>query len=274
MILEALQNPFLQRALLAGLAASILCGILGTFVVVKQMASISGGLSHAAFGGLGLAYLLGFHPLLGATGFCLLSAVLIAIVYRKERQSLDTLIAMVWSVGMALGILFMSMKGGYAPDLNSYLFGNILFVLPEYILLVAVLDAVVLTTTFFLFKEFQAVAFDEEFAEISGVAVGPIFLLLLCLVSLGVVMLIRIVGVIMMIALLTIPAVIARQWCSNLKQMTVVATVISAACISAGLFLSYWLSETLHVQSPSSALTILLVASCYGISMTAKAARR
>ncbi len=155
LVSEALSLGFFQRALLAGILTSIVCGIIGSFVVVKRFASISGGLAHAAFGGIGIGFALGLDPLLGAVGFCVLCAVIIGLIYRKQQQSLDTLVAMVWSVGMALGILLISLTPGYAPNLNSYLFGSILFVPKSYLYLIAVLDIVVLAVVTLLFNQFQ-----------------------------------------------------------------------------------------------------------------------
>jgi zinc transport system permease protein len=265
-VIEALALPFFQRVLVAGLLASVACGVIGTYVVAKRISSISGGLSHAAFGGVGLGYLLGFDPMLGATGFGLAAGLLVGVVYRRWRSGLDTLISMVWSVGMALGILFVALAPGYAPDLTSYLFGSLVFVPWGYVQLVAVLDVVILATVVLFFKEFQAVSFDEEFAEIAGVAVEPLFLLLMALSSLAVVTLIRVAGVILAIALLTIPAAIGQHWASGLRRMMTIATAVSAGCTVAGLFLSYWLADRFAVSAPPGPLIILLAAILYGIS--------
>jgi zinc transport system permease protein len=264
-MLDALAYPFFQRALAAGLLASVACGVVGSYVVVKRMASISGGLSHAAFGGVGLGYLLGFPPMAGAAAFALLSGVGISIAYDRMRESLDTLIAMVWSVGMALGILFVSLAPGYAPDLMSYLFGSILFVPASYVVLLAVLDLVILVVVLLLFKELRAVVFDEEYARVVGVPARGLFHLLLALVALSVVTLIRVVGVILVIALLTLPAVTARQWCDSLGRMMVLACVLGAACTTGGLFLAYGLSEAGY-NVPTGPLIIVLGAGVYGLS--------
>ena len=143
-MLEALEYPFFRRALAAGLLASLACGIVGTFVVVKRISSISGSLSHTAFGGVGLGYLLGFNPIIGAAVFGVASSVGIGFAYRRMRSSLDTLLAMIWSIGMALGILFIALTPGYAPDLMSYLFGSILFVPSEFLVIAALLDLIIL----------------------------------------------------------------------------------------------------------------------------------
>jgi zinc transport system permease protein len=269
-MLEALSLPFFQRVLAAGLLASVACGVIGTYVVAKRITGITGGLAHASFGGVGLGYLLGFSPMLGAAGFGLAAGIAIGIAYRQMRSSLDTLISTVWAVGMALGILFVSLTPGYAPDLTSYLFGSLLFVPWEYVGLVALLDVVIVTTVLLLFKEFKAVVFDEEFAEVVGVPVGPIFLLLLALTSLAVVTLIRVVGVILAIALLTVPAAIGRQWSDGLARMMVIAVAVSAFATTAGLFGSYWLSSAIDVSAPPGPLTILIATGLYGLSSIAR----
>lgn len=270
-MLDALSYPFFQRALAAGLLASVACGIVGTYVVVKRIASISGSLSHAAFGGVGLGYLLGFDPIIGAAGFSLAASAGLGLAYRRAQGSLDTLLAMVWSIGMALGIFFIALTPGYAPDLMSYMFGSILFVPSAFLWLAGLLDIVIVVLVFVLFKEFQAVTFDEEFAEVVGIAVGPILHLLLAITALAVITLIQVVGVIMVIALLTFPAAIARHWSENLTRMMVFSVGLSALCTTLGLFGSYGLSQVFKVQAPTGPLIILIAALLYIVSSTIRA---
>ena len=270
MIAEALGYPFFQRALLAGLLASVACGVVGTFVVVKRMASISGGLSHAAFGGVGLGYLAGFDPNLGAALFALGSGIGVGTARRRLGSEIDTLVAMVWASGMALGILFISLAPGYAPDLMSYLFGSILFVPADYVLYVIVLDLVILLTVVALFKELRAASFDEEFSEVMGLPTELLYVLLLALISLAIVTLIRVVGVILVIALLTVPATIARHWSRDLGRMMALSTAICAAAVTSGLLLSYWLSDAFAVQAPTGPVIILLTMALYAASAAAR----
>ena len=267
-MMGALEFEFFQRALAAGLLAAVASGIVGTYVVARRIASISGGLAHAAFGGIGLGFLVGFPPMAGALTFGLLSALGIGVAELRLRQGLDTLIAMVWAVGMALGIIFASLAPGAAPDLLSYLFGNILFVPPAYLWFTAILDLFLLLVVMRLYHPLQAVAFDEEFSWVAGAPVAALFLLLLGLTAVTVVVLIRVVGVILVIALLTIPAAIARHWTGSLARMMVLATAIGAVCITAGLFLSYGLSTGMGLDIPTGPFIILLVAFLYGISAT------
>lgn len=273
-MMDALQYEFFQRALAAGLLAALASGIVGTFVVARRMASISGGLAHAAFGGIGLGYLVGFPPMIGALAFGLLSALGIGVAELRLRQGLDTLVAMVWAVGMALGIIFASLAPGSTPDLLSYLFGNILFVPAPYLWFTAGLDAFLLILVWRLYRPLQAVAFDEEFSWVVGVPVASLFLLLLGLTAVTIVVLIRVVGAILVIALLTIPAAIARHWVTRLDRMMVLASGVGAVCISVGLFASYWLSAGAGLDIPTGPFIILLAAALYGLSAVARRVRR
>lgn len=269
-MLEALDYPFFQRALAAGLLASLACGVVGTFVVVRRLASLSGGIAHAAFAGVGLGYLLGFDPLLGAAGVALLAGLGLSALSRRLQAAPDTLMAALWSLGMALGILFVSLTPGYAPDLMSYLFGSILLVKPLHVGFLGVLDGVILLGTLLFFRELRAVTFDEEFSRLMGLPVDALSNGLLALVSLAVVVLIRVVGVILVLALLTIPALVARQWTERLAPMMALATLLGAACTVSGLFLSYGLSTTWGLNVPTGPLVVLLAALVFALSTLAR----
>jgi len=238
-MLEALQYEFMRNALLAGFLASVACGVIGTYVVVKRAVFISGGIAHAAFGGIGLGYLIGISPVLGAMIFTPASALGMGLITRKTRLPEDTAIGILWATGMALGIIFIGLAPGYAPDLFSYLFGNILTVPTADLALMLALDAVIIIIVLALYKEFLALSFDEEFSQVVGVPVGALYLLLLCLIALTVVVLIRVVGIILVIALLTIPPALARQFTSNLIRMMLLSVLFSFIFASGGLWLSY-----------------------------------
>jgi zinc transport system permease protein len=270
--MEALELGFLQRVVVAGLLASVACGVVGSYVVAKRISTLAGGVSHAAFGGVGLGYWLGFPPMLGAAGFALLASLAIGAAWRRLGSGLDTMTSMVWALGMALGILFVALAPGYAPDLMSFLFGSLLFVPWEYVGVVAALDVVILLAVWLVGKEFEAVCFDEEFAEVAGVRVERTFLLLLAMTSLAVVTLIRIVGVILAIALLTIPAMIARHWSDSLRGMMVIAVPTCAACVLAGLSGSWALSVSGH-SLPPGPLVIVIAALAWAASATVQRAR-
>jgi zinc transport system permease protein len=238
-MLEALQYSFIQNALIAGVLAAVACGIVGVYVVVKRIVFISGGISHASFGGIGLGYLLGINPVIGALFFTIASALGMGIVSRRTRLPEDTAIGILWAVGMALGIIFIGLSPGYAPDLFSYLFGNILTVPASDLILMLILDVVIISVVFLLYKEFLALSFDEEFGTVVGVPTERLYLTLLCLIALTVVVLIRVVGVILVIALLTIPAATARQFTHSLKRMMFLSILFGIVFAVLGLWLSY-----------------------------------
>ncbi len=238
-MIDALQYEFMQHALIAGLLAAIACGIVGVYVVVKRIVFISGGIAHASFGGIGLGYLIGISPVLGAVFFTIASALGMGLVTRKTRLPEDTAIGIMWAMGMALGIIFIGLSPGYAPDLFSYLFGNILTVPLSDIILMLVLDAIIVITVVALYKEFLALSFDEEYGTVSGAPIGALYFLLLCMIALTVVVLIRVVGIILVIALLTIPAALAKQFTHNLWKMILLAILFGEAFSFGGLWLSY-----------------------------------
>lgn len=257
MILEALGYEFFRNALAAGLLASIACGCIGSFIVVKRMVSLAGGISHAAFGGIGLGYYLGVDPILGATIFSLATAGIITHFRNQAHQHLDTLVAAVWSSGMALGILFIYLAPGFAPDLFSYLFGNILLVPFENLVLMALLVGIILITVTICYNRFVAVTFDEEYAIVMNLPARAIMLALIGLTALTVVMLIQVVGVILVIALLSLPAAIAREYSSSMKTMILCATLLGAVFTTSGICLSYILDV------PSGGAIILIAAASY-----------
>ena len=237
--MEILQYGFMQRALMAGILISITCGVIGTYVVVRRMVFISGGISHSAFGGIGLGYLVGIDPVLGAMLFAILSALGIGAISKRTRLPEDTAIGILWAVGVALGVIFIGLSPGFAPDLFGYLFGNILSVSFSDLIIMMALTALILVVVSLLFKEFLSLSFDEEFAKVSGVPTGRLYLILLVLIALSVVVLIRAVGIILLIALLTIPAAISRQFVSSLKKMMILSTLLSIVFVVSGLWLSY-----------------------------------
>lgn len=252
-MIEALQFEFMQNAFMAALLASVACGIVGTYVVVKRIVFIAGGISHAAFGGIGLGYWLGINPLWAVTPFSLAAALAIGVISQKSKTAEDTTIGVFWSLGMALGIIFIGLTPGYAPDLFSYLFGNILTVSVTDLNILLALDVVIVAAVGLLHQQFQAIAFDEEYAAASGLPVLWVYLGLLALIALTVVILIRIVGIILVIALLTIPAAISRKWVGSLRQMMWTAPMLAAVFTCSGLIASYYLDI-------ASGATIIVIA--------------
>lgn len=248
---------FFQNAIIAGVLASIACGIIGTYVIVKRMVSISGGISHAAFGGVGLGYLLGIDPIFGALAFTTCISLFMGIVKQKARESIDTLVAAMWAAGMAAGIIFISLTPGYAPDLFSFLFGNILLVPTGDLILMVIVISLIIVLVSLLYRQFLAVTFDEEYAEIMNLPVTALSLLLMVLIGICVVMLIRVVGIILIIALLALPAAISRFFCIDLKKMMVLSVVLGMIFTMSGLWLSYVL------DIPSGATIIMCAIAGY-----------
>jgi len=259
-MLEALQYEFMRNALMAGLLAAIACGIVGVYVVVKRIVFISGGIAHASFGGIGLGYFLGINPIIGALFFSLASGLAIGRITRKSRLPADTAIGILWALGMALGVVFIALTPGYAPDLMSYLFGNILTVPFSDVLLMLALDAVIIIIVVALYKEYLILSFDEEYATAIGMPVEKLYLLLLAMIALTVVVLIRVVGMILVIALLTFPAAMARQFTHNMKTMMLLSVLFGFLFTLGGLWLSYVL------KLPSGATIILLGGTVLAIS--------
>jgi len=255
--MDILQYEFMRNAFVAAFLVSIACGVVGTYVVVKRIVAISGGISHTAFGGIGLGYLLKADPILIAVPWTILSALGMGVVSKETKISEDTSIGIFWAVGMALGILFIHLSEGYSPDLFSYLFGNILTVPQLELIVMGILDLIIVAFTFFLYKELKALSFDEEFAEVSGVPTRYLYLLLLCLVALSVVVMIKVVGIILVIALLTLPAAIAKQHTKSLGRMMVFAVILCIILTIGGLWFSYLL------DLPSGATIILLLAASF-----------
>lgn len=263
-LVDLQQHSFLQYALLAGILASMACGVIGAYVVVRRITYIAGGISHSVLGGMGAAlyfrkvYLLHWlDPMYGAIIAALLAALIIGLVtlWFKERE--DTIIGALWAVGMAVGILFISRTPGYNEDLMNYLFGNILMVSPTHLWLLVGLDLLVLFTALIFYNQFLAVCFDEEFATLRGLRVRFFYLLLLCLTALTVVVLVSVVGIILAIALITLPTAVAGNFARNLWETMGLSAVLCTVFTTTGLVLSY------EPDLPAGATTILIAAAAY-----------
>ena len=263
-ILQGLQFDFMRNALLAGILVSIACGIIGTFVVVNRIVFISGGIAHAAYGGIGLGYFFGFNPVLGAIAFALMAALGMGWVERKTQQRADTIIGVVWAMGMAMGIILIDLTQGYKADLMSYLFGSILAVPRQDLIIMLVLDIIIGIMVFLFYKELLAISFDPVFAITRNVPVNGLYLMLVGAIALTVVMVMQVVGLIMVIALLTIPAAIAAQFAKDLKQMMYGAIILGMVFTTTGLWVSYFFNLT------SGATIILVAGTVYLISLGVK----
>ncbi len=258
-----MQHTFLQTAVATAILASIGCGVMGSYVVVKRIAFLAGGIAHSVLGGMGAAVYFGYEPLHGALPAAVAAALLIGWVRLRWRAQEDTLISALWAIGMAIGVLFIAKAPGYQADLMSYLFGNILLVPEESLWFMAALDLLLLTIVAAYHRQFLAIVFDEEFARLRGVPVGFFYLLLLVLVAVTVVLLIQVVGLILVLALLTLPAAVAGHYVHSLGRMMLIATVLGALLSVTGLALSY------GPDLPAGPVIILLAGGAYVLSAIA-----
>ncbi len=252
-MVEALQFEFMRNALMAGLLASILCGIMGTLVVVNRIVFLSGGIAHAAYGGIGLAFYFGWPFLAGTIGFSLAAAIVMAAVTLKAKHRADTIIGVVWAVGMACGIILLDLTPGYNVDLMSYLFGSILTVPKSDLWMMVAIGILITTLVGFYYKDLLALSYDEEFARIRGVPVKVLYFTLIALLAVTIVLVIQVVGLILVIALLTIPPFIVEKYAKSLAQMMAGSSILGSLFTLAGL----WLSYTFDLTSGAS---IILVA--------------
>jgi zinc transport system permease protein len=233
------EHEFLQRALIGGLLACIGCGVVGSYVVVQRISLLAGAIAHAVLGGMGIAWYLGVNPLAGALVAAVFAALIIGWVKLRFAEREDTAISAIWALGMAIGILFIAKTPGYSVDLLGYLFGNLLMMSTSDLQLIIALDVVILAFMSLFYRQFLAVCFDPEFARVRGLRVERYYLLLLVLVALTVVMLIQVVGLILVIALMTLPAAIAGRFTHSLAAMMGVAVVLGMVFTAGGLAVSY-----------------------------------
>lgn len=267
----ALANPLLLYALLAGLLAAIPSGIVGAYVVVKRIVFISGSIAHSILGGIGLCVYLQrtqnmewASPLYGALLFGILSALLMGWIHLAWREREDTVIAAIWSIGMAAGIIFISQTPGFNVELTSFLIGNILWVSPEDLKFLFVLDLLIIVLALLMHKRLLIVCFDEEQAELQGIRPQMLYLLLLSLIAVTVVLLIQVVGIVMVMTLLTIPPALGNLISGRLSYIMLFGILISALLSVTGTALSY------HLDWPSGATIALLAGLVYITAQTAR----
>ncbi len=260
---ELFAYEFMRTALIACVLVSVNCGIIGVLVVVNRLAFLSGGIAHASYGGIGAALYWGVPPQLGAAGSAFLASMAMGAVSLHAKHRADTVIGVIWAVGMAAGIILVDLTPGYHVDLMSYLFGSILMV-PEYMLWVmAGLDVVILGWVIFYYRDIQALSYDEEHALVMGVPVRALYFAMLGLTALSVVMVIQAVGLILVIALFTIPSVIVEDWSSSLGAMMAWAVALSILFTTTGLTAAYYLDLT------AGATIVLIAAAAFVFSRLA-----
>jgi len=252
-MLDALQFEFMRNAILAGLLASVALGVIGTLVVVNREVFISGGIAHAAYGGVGVGFYFGVDPVLGALAFAVLAALSMGVVRRVSRQRTDTVIGVMWAVGMAIGIIFIDLTPGYKADLMSYLFGSILAVPQSQLAWMAALNILVVAFVASFYRPLVTLSFDETFARVRNLPVDFLQLALLAVVAITVVLLMQVVGLILVIAMLTIPPALSSQLVTTIRSTMLLSILLAAAFTLAGLAISY-------ASALTSGATIILVA--------------
>lgn len=257
--MEILKYEFMRHALAAGLLTSIICGIMGTLVVVNRIVFLSGGIAHAAYGGIGMAFYFNWPIIPSTMGFSLGASLVMAAVTLNNRQRADTVIGVIWAVGMAFGIILVDLTPGYNVDLMSYLFGSILTVPGSDLVIMGIIGALILFLVVFFYKELMAVSYDEEFAGLRGLPVRGIYFSLIAMLGLTVVMVIQVVGLIMVIALLTIPPFMVEKYARSLGTMMVGSSLLGACFTMAGLYLSYRFDLTSGAAIIMVAGTVFLV---------------
>ena len=257
---ELLQFEFMRNALLAGLLTGLVCGIIGSLVVVNRIVFLAGGVAHAAYGGIGMAFFFRWPFLPTTLCFSFFSAMVMTAVTLKDRHRSDTVIGVIWAVGMGIGIILLDLTPGYNMDLMSYLFGSILTVPKSDIWMMLAMDVGMLAVVFCLYNDFLAMSYDPEFARLRRVPVKPLYFLLLGMIALCVVMVIQVVGLILVIAMLTIPPYIAEKFSSSLAGMMVLSSLLGCLFSVVGLFLSY------HFNLTAGATIILVSGTAFFIA--------
>jgi len=263
-MIELFAYDFFTHAVLAAIITSITCGIIGTYIVTRRIVFISGGITHTSFGGIGIGYFLGFSPLLGAAIFSLLSAFGIEYLSKRKDIREDSAIAIMWSFGMAVGIIFIYLTPGYAPDLMSYLFGSILTVSKTELFITLALCVVVVSFFYFFYKPILFTAFDQDFAKTRKIPVDLINYVLISLVALTIVLSIKVVGIILIISLLTIPQATANLFVKDFKKIVFISILIGLVASLAGLSISYYLNI------PSGATIIFSLVSIFVVARIVK----
>ncbi len=257
-IQDILEYQFLQNALIAAILVSISAGIAGTYITSRRLVFLSGGITHASFGGIGIAYFLGINPIIGATIFSVLSALGIEALSHRKGIREDSAIGILWALGMATGIIFIFLTPGYAPNLMSFLFGSILTVTKSDLMLLLILDLVLILVFLLYSKTIIYVSFDSAFAQTQKIRVKTINLLLLTLMSVAIVLSIRAVGIVLLISLFTIPPSTANLFSNRFNRIIIWSILISLIGTIIGLIISY------RVNIPSGAAIIIVFVLIFG----------
>ena len=251
-MLDLFELQFMQNALLAGLLVSFTAGIIGSLIVVNRMVFLAGGIAHTSYGGIGMAVYFGLPIFLGASIFAVLAALLMAFITLHQRERIDTFIGLIWAVGMAIGIILVDLTPGYNVDLMSYLFGSILAVSNEDIQYMSILLFVIVSIVTLFYREILAVSYDSQYASLRGINIKLFYTIILVLSALTVVIAIKVVGLILVIALLTIPIYIGEKLSNSLGFMMFLSGVLSSIFTIIGLYISY----TFDITSGASIIIV------------------
>lgn len=259
-ILELFNYTFFQHALLGSLFASIACGIIGTYIVTRRLVFISGGITHASFGGIGIGLYTGISPILGAAIFSVLSAFGVEWLSKRKDMREDSAIAVFWTFGMAIGIIFSFLAPGFTPDLSAFLFGNILTITPTDIWMLVILSLILIGFFYFFLTPVIYIAFDREYARSQRIPVRLFEYILMMFIALTIVACLRMIGIVLVISLLTLPQMTANLFTHSFKKIIFMSIGIGFISCSGGLLLSY------QLQVPSGAsiifFSILVYAFC------------
>ncbi len=240
-IIDVFKYQYLLNALIAALLSAIVCSVVGTYIVARRMVFLAGGITHASFGGVGIALYSGFNPIFGALLFAVGSSLGIEIANEKGKIREDSAIGIIWSLGMAIGALFMSMRTGYTSgDLSSYLFGSILTVTQSDVLALLIVAILVIVGAILFLHPIMLVAFDKDFAKSKGIATRTISYIMAIVTAAAIVLSIRIMGIVLLISLLSLPVVISDMMCKSYRQIVIIAPIIAIIGNVGGLILSYY----------------------------------
>lgn len=237
-MLEILQYEFAQNALMAGFLTAFICGVVGSLVVVNRMVFLAGGVAHASYGGIGAALFWNLPFMLSVLGFTVVAAVIMGLFMLKARNRVDTFIGALWAIGMSFGIILLDFTPGYNADLMSYLFGSILTVSHADLIYMASVLCISVVVIAFFYNDILAVSYDGEFSGLRGIPVTLLYVSMVAIMALSIVVIIRVVGLIMVIALLSIPPFIAEKYSSSLKSMMIYSSILSLICVMLGLALA------------------------------------
>lgn len=260
-IIDIFNYSFFQYALIGVCLISIASAMIGTYIITRRLVAISGGVTHACFGGLGLGYYLGIDPIIMASVFAVGSSLGVEWMSARHRIREDSAIAVIWAIGMAVGVLFVFLTPGYVPELNSFLFGNILTINVTDIFVFAAFTA--LLAIFFALRYNQIVtcAFDRDFARVSGIPVRAINTAMTVFLAIGIVLTIRLVGVMLLMSVLSLPIMIAEIFVKRFRPIMIISIIVSLVCCIAGLLLGA------VIDVPCSALIVMILA---GVFLAAK----